>query len=52
MKILAAIGVFAGFAAVIAAGLVLTVAQGNPWLLFAGLGLFALLFVRVGCTQH
>ncbi len=52
MKFVAAIGVFVAFAAVMAAGLVLTVAQGNPWLLVASLGLFSILFIRIGCTQH
>ena len=52
MKVVAAIGVFAAFAALMATGLVLTVAKGSPWLLVASLGLFAVLFIRIGCTQH
>lgn len=51
MRFFAAIGVLVGFAAVMAAGMVMTV-LGNPWLLLTSLGVFALLFARVGCREH
>jgi hypothetical protein len=51
MRFFAAMGIMAGFAVAMAAGLVLTV-QGNPWLLIVSLGVFGLLFARIGCMQH
>jgi len=51
MRFFAAMGIFAGFAVAMAAGIVLTV-QGNPWLLAVSLGVFTLLFARIGCKEH
>jgi hypothetical protein len=50
MKFFVAVGVMAAFAAAMAAGIVLAV-QGSPWLLVASVGLFGLLFWRIGCTE-
>jgi hypothetical protein len=49
MKLLAAMGVLIGFASVLAAGMVLAV-QGSPWLFVVSLGIFMLLFARIGCA--
>ena len=51
MKFFVAMAILAGFAAAIAAGIVLAV-QGKPWLLVVALGVFAVLFARIGCTEH
>jgi len=51
MKVFAAMGILAAFAVAIAAGIVLTV-KGSAWLLLVSLGLFTLLFWRIGCTEH
>ena len=50
MKFLAAMGVMAVFAAVMATGIVLAV-KGNPWLLIASFGGFFFLFAKVGCLH-
>jgi hypothetical protein len=51
MKLLAAIGVYLGFAFLIGLGIVLAVAKGSLWLLCAGLGLFLLAFIMFGCRE-
>jgi hypothetical protein len=51
MKLLAAIGVYLVFAFLIAAGMVMAVAKGSLWLLFVGLGLFLLAFIKFGCIN-
>ena len=50
MKVFLAMGVMAAFAAAMAAGIVLAV-QGSGWLLLASVGLFVLMFWRIGCTE-
>jgi CHASE2 domain-containing sensor protein len=51
MKLIAALGVFAAAALLIAAGMVLAV-HGKPWLLVASSLAFLIGFARIGCTQH
>jgi hypothetical protein len=52
MKLLAAIGVFLGFAALIGLGIVIAVSTGSVWLLLAGIGAFLFAFVKFGCLDH
>jgi hypothetical protein len=52
MKLLAATGVFLGFAVLIALGIVVAVAKGSVWLLLLGLGAFLFAFVKFGCLDH
>ena len=51
MRFAAALGILTGFVCVLAAGIVRTV-HGSPWLLIASLGVFVILFVRIGCTEQ
>jgi hypothetical protein len=51
MKVIAAIGVYVAFAALLSAGIVLAV-HGKYTLLLLGSALFGLLFWRVGCRAH
>lgn len=50
MKFFVAVGILIAFAIAMAAGIVKAVG-GDPWLLLASVGLFGLLFARVGCTD-
>jgi hypothetical protein len=50
MKVFLAMGVMTAFAAVMAAGIVMAV-KGDFWLLLASVGLFGVLFWRIGCTE-
>ena len=52
MNLLAATGVFLGFAVLIALGIVVAVTNGSVWLLLLGLGAFLFAFVKFGCLGH
>jgi hypothetical protein len=52
MNLLAASGVFLGFAVLIGLGIVIAVSKGSVWLLLLGIGAFLFAFVKFGCLDH
>lgn len=52
MNLLAASGVFLGFAVLIGLGIVIAVSKGSVWLLLLGIGAFLFAFVKFGCLGH